>query len=180
MNDRPSTSVSSPLIRRIARLRVPLGFVAGGFVYWLAKPTAVSIVAGGLIALVGAGLRVWAAGHLDKAREVTKSGPYRWMRHPLYVGSAVLGAGLVVAARSTTVMLIVAGYLLLTIGAAIRHEEATLQAAFGDEYGAYKSGTSTDQHRRFAIARVRANRESRALIGALVVLSLLAAKAALS
>ena len=28
----------------------------------------------------------WAAGHLHKSREVTSSGPYRWLAHPLYVG----------------------------------------------------------------------------------------------
>ena len=39
----------------------------------------------------GEALRIWAAGHLEKGREVTASGPYRWTRHPLYLGSTIIG-----------------------------------------------------------------------------------------
>ena len=41
----------------------------------------------------GEALRMWAAGHLNKSREVTSSGPYRFVAHPLYVGSSMMGAG---------------------------------------------------------------------------------------
>ena len=30
--------------------------------------------------LAGEALRLWAAGHLEKGKEVTRSGPYRWVR----------------------------------------------------------------------------------------------------
>ena len=33
---------------------------------------------GAVVALVGEALRIWAAGHLEKSREVTRSGPYRF------------------------------------------------------------------------------------------------------
>src|SRR5690606_27058596 len=71
------------LAARVARLRVPLGFLFGGVVLWLATPTFYTLTAGGAIACAGEGLRIWAAGHLNKAREVTTSGPYRWLAHPL-------------------------------------------------------------------------------------------------
>src|SRR5260221_11909126 len=77
----------------LARSRVPLGFVFGAVVMWLAQPTFATLAAGGAIATLGELLRVWAAGHLEKGREVTRSGPYRLIRHPLYAGSAVNGAG---------------------------------------------------------------------------------------
>jgi protein-S-isoprenylcysteine O-methyltransferase Ste14 len=75
----------------LARLRVPLGFVFGAVALWLAAPSWSSLLAGSMIATVGEGVRIYAAGHIEKGREVTKSGPYRFTRHPLYVGSALIG-----------------------------------------------------------------------------------------
>ena len=101
---------------------------------WLAQPTGFSLLCGSAIAVVGEGLRIWAAGHLNKSREVTSSGPYRWFAHPLYVGSSIMGAGLAVAANSVIVAVIIAAYLGATIGAAIRSEEAFLRRTFGAGY----------------------------------------------
>ena len=49
-------------------------------------------------------MRVWAAGHLLKAREVTRSGPYRFVAHPLYLGSSLIGVGLAIGSGSTVVV----------------------------------------------------------------------------
>ena len=70
--------------QRLRDRRVPLGFVLRVLVLWLARADARrrSRVAAA-IALVGEALRIWAAGHLNKSREVTSSGPYRWFAHPL-------------------------------------------------------------------------------------------------
>src|SRR5580765_8951988 len=120
------------LVRVLARIRVPLGFVFAVAVLWLAQPTRASLGWGALIAGIGEALRIWAAGHLTKSREVTMSGPYRWMAHPLYVGSSVMGAGLAVASHSVGVAVVIAIYLSATITAAVRSEEAFLREWFGD------------------------------------------------
>src|SRR5882672_5755922 len=91
------------VLATLARRRVTLGFVLGVPVIWLAQPTERTLAAGVAIALVGEGLRVWAAGHLTKAQEVTTSGPYRWFAHPLYLGSSVIGLGLAIASASVIV-----------------------------------------------------------------------------
>jgi len=104
----------------LARRRVPLGFVCGGLVLWLSRPTRGTLIAGFAIASLGEAIRFWAAGHLHKAREVTSSGPYRWFAHPLYLGSSVMGVGLSVACRSATVAVLIALYLGATRVAAIR------------------------------------------------------------
>ena len=62
------------------------GFSVRRGVLWLAQPTPRSLLIGGAIAVAGELLRIWAAGHLEKGREVTRSGPYRLTRHPLYLG----------------------------------------------------------------------------------------------
>ena len=82
------------MLRRIARYRVTIGFIAGVVVLWLAEPTWRTLGVGGLVAVMGEAVRIWAAGHLEKGREVTTSGPYAFSRHPLYVGSSVIGVGL--------------------------------------------------------------------------------------
>jgi protein-S-isoprenylcysteine O-methyltransferase Ste14 len=149
----------------LVRRRVPIGFVCAGIAYWLATPSAASIAMGLLIAVPGEALRVWAAGHLDKGREITRSGPYRFVRHPLYLGSAFLGAGFIVAARSWWVAILVGAYLAVALVAAMRAEESALDERFDGAYTAYRDGRAVPVSRPFSRARVAANREPRAIAG---------------
>ena len=128
------------------------------------------------MASAGECVRVWAAGHLEKGREVTRSGPYRWMRHPLYVGSGILALGIVVASRSPIVAVVAAVYVGSTIPAAIRTEEAFLRRTFGDTYDRYRRSQSPPMARRFSLARARGNREYRAVLGLIAGFALLALK----
>jgi protein-S-isoprenylcysteine O-methyltransferase Ste14 len=162
---------------RIARLRVPLGFLFGVFVLWLAHPTWRTLAAGALIAAAGEAIRVWAAGHLEKGREVTSTGPYAMTRHPLYVGSTIIGIGLSIASASIVVGALVIGYLLVTFTAAIRTEEAHLTEKFGEAYPDYRAGRAATEPRRFSLARARRNHEYRAVVGLLIALAFLAGKA---
>jgi hypothetical protein len=160
-------------VARLAQLRVPLGFLAGVLCLWLARPTARSLAIGLPIALAGEALRVWAAGHLEKSREVTRSGPYRFTGHPLYLGSLVMGIGLAVGAGSVLVAVLVAAYLAATLSAAMHTEERWLEQRFGAEYDAYRNGRGEADRRRFSLDRLKRNREQRAVLGLLVVLALL-------
>jgi protein-S-isoprenylcysteine O-methyltransferase Ste14 len=160
----------------LARRRVPLGFVAAAAALLLARPTWQSWLMGLSVALVGEAFRVWAAGHLEKSREVTRSGPYRFSRHPLYVGSSVLALGVVIASRSAIVAAIAAVYMATTIAAAIRTEEAFLRQEFGAAYDDYRAARSDPMHRRFSFGRAMRNREYRAIAGLLAGFALLALK----
>jgi protein-S-isoprenylcysteine O-methyltransferase Ste14 len=163
-------------LARLARLRVPLGFVAAIVALVLADPTWASWRAGLLVALGGEAIRVWAAGHLEKSREVTRSGPYRWMRHPLYVGSSVLAIGVVIAARDLAVAVVAVVYMAATLTAAIRTEEAFLRRTFGDTYDRYRASEAEPIRRRFSLQRALRNREYRAAIGVAAGFTLLALK----
>lgn len=164
------------MLSRLARLRVPLGFVFGALVLGLADPTPGTLGLGALIAVIGECVRIWAAGHLEKGREVTSSGPYAMTRHPLYLGSMLIALGLMVAAADTVVTIVVLGYLALTYTAAIRTEEAHLTEKFGALYPDYRAGRMSVP-RSFSLERAVRNREYRAAIGVVLVLALLAWKA---
>jgi len=162
------------LTRHLARRRVSIGFVCAIGVLYFARPTPQSLALGAVVAVVGEAIRIWAAGHLEKSREVTSSGPYRFMRHPLYLGSSIMAAGVAIGCRSLVVATLVLVYMAATLAAAIRTEEAFLRDRFGDAYDDYASARAPHVKRRFSLERVWCNREYRSLIGLGLFLLLLA------
>lgn len=162
------TGPSSPRAG-FARWRVPLGFASAALVLWLARPTVASLQVGLALAVIGQALRLWAAGHLEKSREVTSSGPYRFTRHPLYLGSTLMGVGLAIAARHWLVAALIGTYLAATLWTAIRTEEAYLRATFGDAYDQYVQGALPGVLRRFSWERAMRNKEYRAPLGLLAL-----------
>jgi hypothetical protein len=170
----------------LARFRVALGWVFAPLILILANPSLESIVVGTVVALIGEAVRIWAAGHLNKSREVTSSGPYRYFAHPLYVGSSVMGAGLAIASANPIAAALIALYLFVTLRAAIRNEEAFLRRTFGDRYDRYRREgvapgntevTAAGVERRFSIGQAVTNREHRALAGLFAAMLLLVLKA---
>lgn len=161
----------------IARRRVSLGFVVGILALWLARPTPRSVAAGAAIGIAGEAFRIWAAGHLEKGREVTMSGPYRMTRHPLYLGSSLIGIGLAIASASVAVTALVIVYLAATMAAAIGSEEAHLTEKFGVAYPQYRGGAAPTTERRFSASRALRNREYRAVGGLVLGLAVLTWKA---
>jgi protein-S-isoprenylcysteine O-methyltransferase Ste14 len=156
---------------------VPLGFVFGIAAVWFAMPTPRSLALGAVVATAGEAIRIWAAGHLEKGREVTTSGPYAFTRHPLYLGSTLIGLGLAIGCASALVAILVAVYLLVTLTAAIRTEEAHLTRTFGGAYPEYRDGRGAGARRTFSLERAARNREYRAVAGVVFGLAVLAWKA---
>ena len=167
---------SRGIVKTIARRRVALGFVSAAVMFVLARPTWESWGAGVLVAAVGECLRIWAAGHLEKGREVTRSGPYRFFGHPLYAGSMVIAIGVAMAARGALPALLAGLYMGVTVAAAIQVEEAQLREAFGTAYDDYRTSRTEPMVRRFSAARALRNREHRAVAGVVLGFALLALK----
>jgi protein-S-isoprenylcysteine O-methyltransferase Ste14 len=161
------------LARTLARHRVRLGFACAAVALWFAQPTIRSLAAGIWIAAAGEALRLWAAGHLEKGREVTASGPYRFTRHPLYLGSTLIGIGFAVASARMLPAVLVLGYMAITLTSAIRSEETHLTEKFGPAYPAYREGRAPQASRGFSLSRAIRNREYQAVLGLLAVLALL-------
>src|SRR5262249_8680023 len=145
----PRAHAVAPATRALPwwRWRVRLGIPIACAVAWFAAPTPGSLVLGGAIALLGLLLRGAAAGHppkhrvaagtLHKHETLTTSGPYAITRNPLYLGSAFLAGGLLVAAHSPVAALLGVSYLAVFYPIAIRQEEAKLRARYGAAFDAY-------------------------------------------
>src|SRR3989442_5357361 len=75
----------------LSRWRVDVGTVAGVAMLAFAHPTRTSVAMWLPLGAVGPALRTWARGHLERHRHLVRTGPYAFVRHPLYLGSFLLG-----------------------------------------------------------------------------------------
>jgi protein-S-isoprenylcysteine O-methyltransferase Ste14 len=75
----------------------------------------------------------------DPPRTFVASGPYRYVRNPMYLGAAaaILGAGL--ALSSPSIVLLAVAFLLVAHLFVVFYEEPALASRFGDSYLRYKS-----------------------------------------
>jgi protein-S-isoprenylcysteine O-methyltransferase Ste14 len=73
--------------------RIPL-FIGAVLVIIFAKPQFPGIWIGMILILLGESIRIWAAGHLQKNEVLTVTGPYAYVKNPLYIGSIFIRQGL--------------------------------------------------------------------------------------
>ena len=168
-----------------ARWRVRLGYPLAAAFAVLAQPTWESLLWGTAIAAVGLFLRGAAAGHLYKHQRLATSGPYRYTRNPLYLGSSLLAVGLLLAGRSWMAAALVAAYFVVFYSGVMRTEEAELRARYGEEFEAYAARVPlffpaltprSPASASFSATQYKINREYQAAIGFALALALLYAK----
>jgi protein-S-isoprenylcysteine O-methyltransferase Ste14 len=114
----------------VQRLRVPSGFLLLAAYLWLARPSLATMAAGLPVAALGLCLRAWAAGHLRKNEALVTSGPYAWMRNPLYGGTLLAALGFVIAAGQPWLALLFAAAFALIYGPVMSNEEEHLRKLF--------------------------------------------------
>ncbi len=137
MAEAPAKSAATAAWSRTARrIRVPLGFAFAAFYLWRAKPTWPFLLLGAAIALLGILLRAIASGHVEKNRVLAMTGPYAYVRNPLYLGSIVIGVGFGVAARDLWVFVAIILLFAVVYVPVIRSEETFLRGQFR-EYDDY-------------------------------------------
>ena len=123
----------------VQRIRVPVGFFFGVIFLVIAQPTVKVLIPGLILGLCGLMTRVWAAGHLRKHQELTVSGPYRWTRNPLYLGSMIMGSGLCIASGTYWLILLFIPLFLVIYLPVMKKEEHELGRSAGNDYLEYKS-----------------------------------------
>jgi protein-S-isoprenylcysteine O-methyltransferase Ste14 len=104
----------------------------------LSSPNPGNLLVGGCVSLLGLGLRAYASGCILKEEELATGGPYGLVRHPLYIGSFLVGLGLGVASGRWWLLLGFMASFFWVYGRTIRAEEAHLEALFGASYRRYR------------------------------------------
>ena len=112
------------------RMRVPAGFLLLVTFAWLAQPAPLSLALGLPVSILGLFVRGWAAGHLAKNQQLAVSGPYSYMRNPLYEGTLITACGIVIASRHWLLAIIFALVFLAVYLPAIELEEQHLRVLF--------------------------------------------------
>jgi protein-S-isoprenylcysteine O-methyltransferase Ste14 len=171
----PKAFFPKPYADAVARLRVTCGFVMVGAFAWFARPDARSLALGLPLAAIGLILRGWATGHVEKNIRLAESGPYSYVRNPLYLGTLLAAAGFAVAARQWALAVLFAVLFLFIYLPAIELEEQHLRKLF-PEFAAYAERVPAlwptlapvRRPERFRWSLYVRNREYQALIGYLV------------
>jgi protein-S-isoprenylcysteine O-methyltransferase Ste14 len=120
----------------VARLRVAVGFVLVLAFAWFSLPDLRSLAVGLPVSLAGLLLRAWATGHLEKNIRLAEGGPYAYVRNPLYVGTLLVAAGLVIASRRWLLAGLFAAVFVLIYLPVIELEEQHLNQLFSN-FAAY-------------------------------------------
>lgn len=100
------------------------------------------IVAGLALSFIGSRTFVQAGTNVppwEPALKLVTTGPYRWLRNPMYVGGIGALAGIaILLAADWLLVILVPGALLLHYGVVLR-EERYLERKFGEDYRRFKA-----------------------------------------
>jgi protein-S-isoprenylcysteine O-methyltransferase Ste14 len=116
----------------------------------LGLPDGLRYVGGAALLLVGAGLLLAAASRFRSSgtnvepwkpvSTIVSVGPYRWTRNPMYLGMALVYAGIALACGSLTALVLLPIVLAIVQTRVIAREERYLETKFGEDYRRYKAG----------------------------------------
>ena len=116
--------------------------VAAGLVgialFFLAKPQLIWFIPGAIITIFGEALRLWAAGHLRKNKQLTTTGPYSYVKNPLYIGTLLVTVGY--SAMAVNIWIMLAGFVWFFIYYAPykkKQENEKLVSSFGRPWVEY-------------------------------------------
>jgi len=132
-----------------ARSYTPIPFLAAGLIF--GKPNIITLAAGVLVSLSGEAIRLWAVGHAGSETRVTGSvgasrlvatGPYAYIRNPLYVGNILLYTGFAVMANVSWLVPLALVWFFFQYAMIISREEEFLRQKFDGEYTQYCSAVS--------------------------------------
>jgi protein-S-isoprenylcysteine O-methyltransferase Ste14 len=124
-------------LQKVTLKTVPVYIVMGLMVAY-AKPTLPFFLGGLALVIPGELVRIWAAGHLRKNQEVTTTGPYAYVKNPLYLGTLLIMIGYCLMARNMILLLVsFAIFFAYYVPFKKHRESARLQERFGDAWTAY-------------------------------------------
>ncbi len=115
---------------------------------FMAVPTPMSLLAGLPLVLLGEMVRIWSVAYAGPETRETEirtprlitTGPYRFVRNPIYLGNCTIYTGVTLAANLWLPWLLPAVWLFFgtQYHFIVAAEEARLRASFGSTYAAYQ------------------------------------------
>jgi protein-S-isoprenylcysteine O-methyltransferase Ste14 len=105
-------------------------------------------IAGIIVTTVGAALCLWCLANFiqagrgtpapfDAPRRLVVTGPYRFVRNPMYMGGGVVLTGVALFYHSRAVLIYAIAFMLVAHTFVVFYEERVLRRSFGEEYEAY-------------------------------------------
>jgi len=105
----------------------------------LGNPTPIGFAVGGVIALTGMLIRLYASGFIVKNKQLATNGPYSLVRHPLYTGNLLLMIGFTFACGQWWALVVSAVFWWVYYPPAIEYEDRKLHGIFTDAWETWSS-----------------------------------------
>jgi protein-S-isoprenylcysteine O-methyltransferase Ste14 len=122
--------------KKLLKLRLPLALV--GFVLLLPLLKARFFFPGLIVSVVGALIQMWCFATIHTKRKLTTTGPYMFVRNPMYIGRFFIILGIILMTGSVTLMAVyVVAYYFYMVNR-VKREEAQLEQIFAQDYLEYK------------------------------------------
>ncbi len=131
--------------------RLMLCYLGIAVLIWFSEPTRLSVALGLVAIAAGQILRVWAAGHLVKNKRLTTTGPYAYVKNPLYLGAITIVIGFCIVGmppwnltlslsnpRLWLYVLFLAAFFLYYMPRKIKIEGDRLRRIYGEDYTRYE------------------------------------------
>lgn len=164
------------------RLKSPrhwIVFIGIILLYVFANPSLGWFISGVIVVLLGEALRIWGAGHLVKTEEMITSGPYAYVRHPLYLGTTLILIGFCMMARTWVLLIIgLLAFIFEYLPRKNKIETQRLIDKYGQEYEKYASSVrpylphlrpySGRKNARWSLKKVVKNSEHKTLIAIII------------
>ena len=107
----------------------------------LSQPTLYFFILGCLLVLDGLLIRLYASGFVYKNKELSTSGPYAYVRHPLYTGNILILIGISLASGCISAFVISIIFFWFYYPAAIEYEDRKLKSLFPDSWDSWSQQT---------------------------------------
>lgn len=143
------------IVKRLKKINLRLGFVFLMIVVlvYLAEPQWPHFIGGLVLVILGESIRIWATGHLEKNISLSTSGPYAYIKNPMYAGTFLIMLGFDALAINPYIHYIMAiqllGFLFYYAPYKRKVEGTRLLEKFGPAYADYDKNVPDYIPRRF-------------------------------